>query len=125
VLVGIQLFVLGLYLPPELKVKPSGPPPPQTTISVPVQTAVWLTRPEGALLVLVAVQLSIAGMYLPPVSRRQVAKKELHLAPPQTIISLPVQMAVCPVRLLGALLLPVLIQSSVLGLYLPPVFSLP
>ena len=39
-LVGVQLAVAGLYLPPELKVKPFGPPPPQTTISVPVHTAV-------------------------------------------------------------------------------------
>jgi hypothetical protein len=75
--------------------------------------------------VLVAVQPSMAGMYLAPVLRRQVAKKELHLAPPQTIISLPVHTAVCPARLLGAPLLPVVIQSSVAGLYLPPVFSLP
>jgi len=40
VLVGVQLSVPGLYLPPESKVKPPGPPPPQTTISSPVQIAV-------------------------------------------------------------------------------------
>ena len=41
VLVVVQVSVLGLYLPPVLK-KPGGgdPVPPQTIISVPVQTAV-------------------------------------------------------------------------------------
>jgi hypothetical protein len=34
VLVGVQVSVLGLYLPPVLN------PPPQMIISVPVQTAV-------------------------------------------------------------------------------------
>jgi len=48
---------------------------------------VWLTRPDGALVVLVAVQLFVFGLYFPPV---------LSKAPllPQTIISLPVQTAV-------------------------------
>jgi hypothetical protein len=58
-------------------------------ISLPVQTAVWLSRADGALLVLVTVQLSVAGLYLPPVFRLL-----LKFFPPQTIISLPVQTAV-------------------------------
>ena len=63
VLVAVQLSVLGLYLPPV------GPTwwPPQTIISLPVQTAVCWYRAEGALVVLVAVQLSVLGLYLPPV----------------------------------------------------------
>jgi len=64
--------------------------PPQTIISVPVHTAVWLNRGEGALVVLVAVQLSVLGLYLPPVLRPEPPV----LSPPQTIISLPVQTAV-------------------------------
>jgi hypothetical protein len=36
-------------------------------ISLPVQTAVWLSRADGALLVLVTAQLSVTGLYLPPV----------------------------------------------------------
>ena len=40
-------------------------------------------------MVLVAVQLSVLGLYLPPV-----LKEPLLLAPPQTIIWLPVQTAV-------------------------------
>jgi hypothetical protein len=43
----------------------------------------------GALVVLVAVQLSVLGSYLPPVF-----KLSKRWAPPQTIISLPVQTAV-------------------------------
>jgi hypothetical protein len=47
-----------------------------------------LLRPEGAFLVVVAVQVSVLGLYLPPVF------KYLPLYPPQTIISLPLQIAV-------------------------------
>ena len=43
--------------------------PPQTIISLPLQTAVCQYRAEGALVVLVAVQLSVLGLYLPPVFR--------------------------------------------------------
>ena len=39
VLVAVQLSVLGLYLPPVFK-SPPLPSPPQTIISLPVQTAV-------------------------------------------------------------------------------------
>ena len=60
--------------------------PPQTIISLPVQTALWAIRPKGALLVLVSVQESVSGLYLPPV-----LKAGPPLKPPQTIISLPVQ----------------------------------
>ena len=86
-LVAAQLSLAGLYLPPVFE----SPliPPPQTIISLPVQTAVWLDRAEGALVVLVAVQLSVLGLYLPPVP-----KEQLPSSPPQTIISLPVQTAV-------------------------------
>jgi hypothetical protein len=65
-LVAVHISVVGLYFPPLFKrVLPS--PPPQTTISMPVQTAVCIDRPEGALVVLVATQLSVLGLYLPPV----------------------------------------------------------
>ena len=86
--VAIQVSVLGLYLPPVLTgVVPFVPP--QTIISLPVQTAVWSSRAEGALVVLVAVQLLVLGLYLPPVFRRP-----LSFCPPQTIISVPVHSAV-------------------------------
>jgi hypothetical protein len=39
------------------------------------------------------------------------------------IISPPVQTAVCPTRAVGALLVLVAVQLSVLGVYLPPVFK--
>src|SRR6476646_7178908 len=41
------------------------------------------------------------------------------------IISLPVQTALCPNRAVGALVVLVAVQLSVLGLYLPPVFKGP
>ena len=65
---------------------------------------------------LVAVQLSVFGSYLAPV-----LNQALPLVPPQTIISLPVQIAVCWIRGLGALTVLVAVQLSVLGSYLPPV----
>ena len=58
------------------------------------------------------------AQYLPPVLRL------LPLSsPPQTIISLPLQIAVCSSRALGAFVVLVTVQPSVLGLYLPPVFT--
>src|SRR6266576_2786578 len=84
-LVGVQLSAIGLYLPPEFKFVPLNPP--QTIISLPVQTAVNCCRLVGALAVLVAIQLSVPGLYLPPVFRNPPG------VPPQTIISLPVHTA--------------------------------
>ena len=45
------------------------------------------------------------------------------LYPPQTIISPPVQTAVCQKRAAGAPLVLVAVQLSVPGSYLPPVFN--
>ena len=119
VLVAVQLSVTGLYPPPEEKIPPQkvSVHPPQTIISLSVQTAVCHVRAEGALVVLVAVQLSVTGLYLPPVLRGS----PLLSSPPQTIISLPVHTAVFPSRAEGALVVLVAIQLSVMGLYLPPV----
>ena len=69
-------------------------------------------------MVLVAVQLSVPAVYLPPVFKTPESP-----TPPQIIISLPVQTAVCPVRAWGALVVLAATQLSVLGLYLPPVFK--
>ena len=67
VVVATHESVLGLYFPPRL----SGIrklPPPQTIISVPVQTqAEELNLVVGAPVVVVAVQLFNVGSYLPPV----------------------------------------------------------
>jgi len=73
----------------------------------------------GAPVVLVAVQLSVLGLYLAPVF----SKQQTLLEPPQTIISLPVQIAACLSRPMGALVVLVAVQLSVLGSYLPPVFK--
>src|SRR5438046_3015731 len=106
------------YLPPVFT---TGQHPPQTIISLPVQTAVGMPRAEGALVVLVAVQLSVLGLYLPPVFKRL----PFESVPPQTIIALPVQTAVCSCRAEGALIVVVAVHVSVPGLYLPPVFERP
>jgi len=87
VLVAVQLFVPGLYLPPVLnRLLPLNPP--HTIISLPLHTAVCTDRAEGALGLLVAVQLSALGLYLPPVFKSLVPSY-----PPHTIISVPVQTA--------------------------------
>ena len=66
-----------------------GQHPPQTIISLPVQTACECSRAVDAFVVLVAIQLFVSGLYLPPVFR-----EPDPFSPPQTIISLPVQTAV-------------------------------
>lgn len=109
VLVVAQLSVVGSYLPPLLKKLPAPFHPPQMIISLPVHTALCRDRGDGALMVLVEIQLSVAGLYLRPV---------FDTPPPQTIISLPVQIPVGLLPLSGGL---AGIQLSVLGSYLPPV----
>ena len=90
VLVAVQLSVPGLYLPPVTTGAPLLSTPPQTIISLPVQTVVCQRRTAGALVALVAIQLSVLGLYRPPV-----LKPTLPLSvPPHTIISLPVHTAV-------------------------------
>jgi hypothetical protein len=71
--------------------------------------------------VLVAVQLSVLGSYLPPVLK----KVPMKSPPPQTIISLPLHIAVGNVRPAGAFVMVVDVQLSVLGLYRPPVLKRP
>ena len=88
-LVAVQVFVIGLYLPPVLKYVPAPSVPPQMIISLPVHTAVCPYRAVGALVVLVAVQVFVRGLYLPPVF-----VDPPESLPPQTIISLPVHTAV-------------------------------
>jgi len=87
----LQLRVVGLYEAPSPKpsVPSSRENPPQTIISVPVQTAVWETLPltggSGR-----TAQESLEGSYAAPVAGP--APPEL----PHTIISLPVHTAVWP-----------------------------
>jgi hypothetical protein len=87
-------------------------------ISPLVQTDEGKPRPAGAPVVLVAVQLSVPGLYFPPLFKASPRKN-----PPQTIISLPDQTAVCSYRTWGALVVLVAVQLSMLGLYLAPVFK--
>ena len=90
-LVGVQLSVPGLYLPPVSKsIAGQQNTPPQTIISLPVHTAACESRGESALLVLVAIQLSVSGLYLPPVLQ----SLNVESVPAHTIISLPLQIDV-------------------------------
>jgi len=68
VLDGVNLAIgcWSQYLPPVF-VRPKASIPPQTIISLSVQTAVCSSRAAGALVVLVAIQAFAAGLYLPPV----------------------------------------------------------
>ena len=70
-------------------------------------------RGVGAFMVLVAAQLSVLGSYLPPVLTEPPA-----LPPPQTIISLPVQIAVWRARALGGLV--VLVAVHVFSVHAAP-----
>ena len=65
-LVGVHVSKAGSYRPPPLMVSTLRTPP-QTIISLPVQTAVWLATPPGVLVVRTGVQVSVVGWYLPPV----------------------------------------------------------
>ncbi len=87
--VGVGAPDCAQYLPPVLSLPPTVPPP-QTIISLPVQTAVCKVRACGASMLLVAVQLSLPGLYFPPVLRTRGKPS----SPPQTIISMPVHTAV-------------------------------
>jgi hypothetical protein len=57
VLVAVQVSNVGLYLPPVFR-PPLRFPPPHIIISLPVHTAVRVSRASGALTVVVAVQVS-------------------------------------------------------------------
>ena len=85
--------VSGLYLPPVFT-KPTPLSPPQTIISVPVQTALCESRGSGTPEPPVPDQLSEMGSYWPPLLNK---KRWLYMSvqlPPHTIISVPVQTAV-------------------------------
>ena len=86
--VGVGVVTCPQYLPPVVLKPLMRSSPPQTIISLKVQTAVCKSRAQGALVVLVDVQLSAPGLYLPPVLKTEPSN------PPQMIISLPVHTAV-------------------------------
>jgi hypothetical protein len=65
--VGVGPDGAAQYLPPVLRRLPLLSSPPQTTISLLVQTAVCQCRATGALVLLVAVHVLVPGLYLPPV----------------------------------------------------------
>ena len=58
--VGVEPGAAAQYLPPVFRALLASYPP-QTIISLPVQTAVWDSRAAGALVVLVAIQVLVPG----------------------------------------------------------------
>ena len=116
VLVAVQLSVPGLYLPPVFQKLPSIPP--QTIISLPVQTAVCKfglsgrVGGAGGCPTIRAGIVSPAGVQIAWCHRQFRPRRSFHCRS-----RLPCGLAV------GALVVLVAVQLSVLGLYLPPVFS--
>src|SRR5437867_10822481 len=97
---AVQVSATGSYWPPVFTGADSWTPPAQTSIRLPVHTAVWRVRPEGALIVDTEVQLSVRGLYLPPVSATLPAS-----CPRQTTMLDPVQTAVREPRAVGEFVL--------------------
>src|SRR5262252_6632432 len=60
--VGVQEFVVGSYLPPELR-SPPAPYPPQMIMRASSHTAICPSRASGAPVELVIDQVSAAGSY--------------------------------------------------------------
>jgi hypothetical protein len=87
----------------------------------PDQTATWPLRGLGAPVTLVAVQAFVVGLYRPPEFVVAPHTKPEH--PPQTIISVPVQMAVWFARALGAFVVLRARHRSCPGRYRAPVLK--
>ena len=118
-LVAVQVSVPGLYLPPVLNSTDCRLPPPQTIISLPVQTALCRYRATGALVVLVAAQLSVSRIVAPA----SVENAAGALSAPDDHLAAGPNCRVIDLAPSGALVVLVAVQVSVLGSYLPPVFK--
>src|SRR5438034_1656777 len=94
------------------------PKPHRTLISSPVQRAECLVRAVGEPLELVMAQAFRSSSYRPPELSKEPPEscRDELVAPPQTIISLPVQTAVWPVRATGASLVSIDVHWSRAGL---------
>ena len=90
-LVAVQLFVPGLYLPPVLTELDYSSAAPDDHLDCRSTPQCGALAPSGALVVLVAVQVFAAGLYLPT---GVYSDYQTSSSPPHTIISLPVQIAV-------------------------------
>jgi len=83
---SVHVSVVGLYRPPGFCTAD----PPQTIISVPVQTAEWRSRAEGAPVVCIGSHESETGSYIAPSPNWN----PWGLPPPQMAILEPVHTAV-------------------------------
>ena len=117
VLVAVQAVRAGVISAARVKRLRSSVPP-QTIISLPVQTAVCQYRAAGALVMLVAAQLSVRGIVSPTGVQKVgavISSPDNHfIVRPDRFVSTSAS---------GALVVLVAVQLSVLGLYLPPVLK--
>ncbi len=105
-----QVSAVGLYAAPSLSVLPSESTPPQTIISVPVQTALWPLRALGAPVALMAAQLCGENVsFLPSPSTDALSR------PPNTIMALPVLTALWAKRGEGALTVVICVVEPLSG----------
>src|SRR5439155_19856424 len=109
-----QASPAGSYRPPVSVVDGS---PPHTIMRSPVQTAVCLSRPEGAFVAVIGAHVSAEGSYRPPVF----GYAPEPALPPHTTTALPLQTEVAEYRATGAFRLDVGAHESVAGSYRPPV----
>ena len=116
-LVAVQLSVLGLYLPPVFSQTLTLPDPPQTIISLPVQTAVCTPRASGRVGGAGGCPTVGAGI----VSAAGVQVAAVISAPDDHFTAGPHRCVMY--RPAGAPVVLVAVQLLVLGLYLPPVLK--
>ena len=108
---GSQESVDGSYRPPVFRAEVPDHPP-HTIMRLPVHTAVCWERAPGALVWETGVHVSLEGLYRAPVS----TGTPEPWAPPQTIISEPVQTALSLMSVFdGAPAEPIGVHVSVLG----------
>ena len=118
VLVAVQLFVLGLYLPPVLKVARE-PAPPQTIISLPVHTAVCMLSRSRARWWCWWLSNCLCWDCI----SRQCSNRWCRCIRPRRSFRCQSRLPCDTSRAAGALVVLVAVQLSVLGLYLPPVLK--
>jgi len=120
-LVAVQLFVAGLYLPPVSNVLLSSVPPRRSSRRHSKQRYDSIA-PLGVLVVLVAVHVFAVGVVSPPLFKYRVKKSP---KPPQTIISVASPDCRMSNRGSGTLFVLVAVQLSAPGLYFAPVSNPP
>ena len=118
VLVAVQLFVLGLYRPPVLKLDDARQIRPRRSFHC-RSTLLCVTSAEGAFMMLVAVQAVGAGIVSPASIKIAAAMYRR----PRRSFHCRSRLPCMRHRTVGALVVLVAVQLLVPGLYLPPVLN--